>query len=109
MLLDLWNANQPIDFITLTQVLKDRNKLDEAGGAAFVTELFTFVPTAANASYYMEILQEKYTLRAIIKTCTEYAARSYDEQENVPMLLDEVGAEDLRNRQGSLQGQAGLA
>ena len=53
VLLDLWNANQAIDFITLTQILKDRNKLDEAGGAALVTELFTFVPTAANATKRM--------------------------------------------------------
>ena len=90
VLLDLWNDNQAIDIITLTQVLRDRNKLEEAGGAALVSSLLTFVPTAANASYYMEIMQEKFTLRAIIKTCTEYAARSYDEQENVPMLLDEV-------------------
>ncbi|HWB59507.1 MAG TPA: replicative DNA helicase [Chthoniobacteraceae bacterium] len=88
--LDLWNTNQPIDIITLTQILRDRNKLDEAGGVALVSSLMTFVPTAANASYYMEIMQEKHTLRSIIRTCTEYAARSYDEQENVPMLLDEV-------------------
>jgi len=112
VLLDLWNLNQPIDFITLTQVLKDRNKLDEAGGAAFVTELFTFVPTSANASYYTEIVQEKYTLRSIIRTCTEYAARSYDEQENVPMLLDEVeqrifeiAKERYKDKQTSIKDQ----
>ena len=90
MLLELWNAAKPIDFITLTQVLRDRGQLDQVGGAAFVTELFTFIPTAANAAYYIEILQEKWTLRQVITTCTEYAARSYDEQDNVPSLLDEV-------------------
>ena len=90
VLLELWNANKPIDFITLTQVLRDRNLLDQVGGAAFVTNLFTFLPTAANAAYYVEIVQEKYTLRQIITTCTEYAARSYEEQESVPTLLDEV-------------------
>ena len=112
VLLDLWNAYQPIDIITLTQVLNDRNKLDEAGGAALVTDLFTFFPTAANASYYMEIVQEKFTLRSIIKTCTEYAARSYDEQENVPMLLDEVeqkifeiAKERYKDKQASLKDQ----
>jgi replicative DNA helicase len=89
-LLELWDANKPIDFITLTQVLRDRRQLDQVGGAAFVTELFTFLPTAANAGYYIEILQEKYTLREIIKICTEYAARSYDEQDDVPNLLNDV-------------------
>jgi replicative DNA helicase len=90
VLLELWNAAKPIDFITLTQVLRDRNQLDQVGGAAFVTDLFTFIPTAANAAYYIEILQEKWILRQVITTCTEYAARSYDEQDNVPNLLDEV-------------------
>src|ERR1700722_12767283 len=112
VLLDLWNSNQPIDIITLTQVLRDRNQLDQAGGAALVSSLFTFVPTAANASYYTEIVQEKFTLRSIIKTCTEYASRSYDEQENVPMLLDEVeqkifeiAKERYKDKQASLKDQ----
>jgi len=90
VLLELWNAAKPIDFITLTQLLRDRGLLDQVGGAAFITELFTFIPTAANAAYYIDILQEKWTLREVITTCTEYAARSYDEQDNVPTLLDEV-------------------
>jgi replicative DNA helicase len=92
VLLELWDQNKPIDFITLTQLLRDRGKLDQVGGAAFVTGLFTFIPTAANASYYIEILQEKFTLREIIKVCTEYAARSYDEQDDVPNLLNDVEA-----------------
>ena len=90
VLLELWDANKPIDFITLTQVLRDRGQLDQVGGAAFVTNLFTFLPTAANAAYYAEIVQEKFTLREIIRTCTEYAARSYDEQDDVQNLMDEV-------------------
>jgi replicative DNA helicase len=91
-LLELWDANKPIDFITLTQLLRDRGQLDQVGGAAAVTELFTFLPTAANAAYYVEILEEKFTLREIIKVCTEYAARSYDEQDDVPNLLNDVEA-----------------
>jgi len=89
-LVELWDANKPIDFITLTQLLRDRNQLEQVGGAAYITELFTFLPTAANATYYADILQEKFTLREIIKVCTEYAARSYDEQDDVPSLLNDV-------------------
>ena len=87
---ELYDTNSPIDFIILTQILKDRGLLDKVGGPAFVTGLFTFVPTAANANFYIEILKEKYTLRQIITTCTEFAARSYDEQENVDEFLDRV-------------------
>jgi replicative DNA helicase len=95
-LIGMWDRNEPIDFITLTQLLRDKGQLDQCGGAAFITELFTFLPTAANAGYYVEILQEKFTLREIIKTCTEFAARSYDEQDDVPNLLDKVEQEVFR-------------
>jgi replicative DNA helicase len=95
-LLAMWDKNEPIDFITLTQLLRDRSHLDSCGGAAFVTELFTFLPTAANAPYYIDILQEKFTLREIIKVCTEFAARGYDEQDDVPNLLDKVETEVFR-------------
>src|SRR6266536_602891 len=66
VLVDLWNAGQAIDLITFTQVLRDRNLLDRVGGAAFVTSLFTFVPTAANVGYYLDIVRDKYILREII-------------------------------------------
>ena len=89
-LLELWNANKPIDFITIAQYLRDRNKLDQVGGPAGLNELFVYLPTAANAAYYIEILLEKFTLREIIKVCNEYSARSYEEQDNSQGLLDEV-------------------
>src|SRR6187549_2862101 len=90
VLVDLWNANQGIDLITFTQVLRDRNLLETVGGAAFITSLFTFVPTAANVGYYLEIVRDKYILREIISACTEGARRSYEEQDEVDNLLDEV-------------------
>src|SRR5881398_2329906 len=90
VLVDLWNAGQAIDLITFTQVLRDRHLLDSVGGAAFITSLFTFVPTAANVGYYLEIVRDKYILREIISACTEGARRSYEEQDEVDNLLDEV-------------------
>ncbi len=90
VLVELWNAGQGIDLITFTQVLRDRNVLDAIGGAAFVTSLFTFVPTAANVGYYLEIVREKYILRQIIVAATESVRRAYEEQDDVSNLLDEV-------------------
>lgn len=96
----MWDKNQPIDFISLTQQLRDKSMLDQCGGAAFITELFTFLPTAANAAYYIELIEEKFTLREMIKTCTEYASRGYDEQDDVPALLDGVETKILAIRDG---------
>src|ERR1700704_1952394 len=76
VLVELWNAGQAIDLITFTQVLRDRNLLDSVGGAAFVTSLFTFVPTAANVNYYLEIIRDKYILRQIITRATESVRRA---------------------------------
>src|ERR1043165_75618 len=90
VLVDLWNAGEGIDLITFTQVLRDRNLLDSVGGAAFVTSLFTFVPTAANVAYYLGIVRDKYILRKIIAASTESVRRAYEEQDEVNELLDEV-------------------
>src|SRR6266851_5208516 len=90
VLVDLWNAGQAIDLITFTQVLRDRNLLETVGGAALVTSLFTFVPTAANVGYYLEIVRNKYILRSIIAASTESVRRAYEEQDEVGNLLDEV-------------------
>ena len=90
VLVELWNAGQAIDLITFTQVLRDRNLLESVGGAAFVTSLFTFVPTAANVQYYIDIVRDKYILRSIIAAATESVRRAYEEQDEVGNLLDEV-------------------
>jgi replicative DNA helicase len=90
VLVELWNAGQGIDLITFTQVLRDRSLLETVGGAAAVTSLFTFVPTAANVTYYLEIVRDKYILRQIIAACTESVRRSFEEQDEVHNLLDEV-------------------
>lgn len=90
VLVELWNAGQGIDLITFTQVLRDRNVLETVGGASFITSLFTFVPTAANVTYYLEIVRDKYILRQIIAACTESVRRSFEEQDEVNNLLDEV-------------------
>jgi replicative DNA helicase len=90
VLVELWNGGQGIDLITFTQVLRDRNLLETVGGASAVTSLFTFVPTAANVTYYLEIVRDKYILRQIIAACTESVRRSFEEQDEVHNLLDEV-------------------
>lgn len=89
-LLRLWDTKKPVDFITLTDSLTSTGHLEEAGGAAYVTDLFTLVPSAANASHYIEILREKHILREIITTCTDCSSKAYQQEETVETLLDEV-------------------
>jgi replicative DNA helicase len=86
----MWDAGCGIDLITVTERLRDKHLLEQVGGAANVTALFTFVPTAANVTYYLEIVRDKYILREIIAACTESVRRSFEEQDEVSSLLDEV-------------------
>lgn len=103
-MIEMRSALVPVDFITLTSRLKKRGLpdnateeqmkahaglLDKVGGAASISELFTFVPTASNADYYIDIVREKYHLRQLIRICTEFGARAYEEQGEVKVLLDE--------------------
>ena len=92
LLREMHDSGHPIDFILLTRMLRDRNLLDKVGGPAFVTGLFTFVPTAANANYYLEILKEKRVAREIIVTCNEYGGRAYEEQHGIYAFLDQFEA-----------------
>ncbi len=105
VLVELWNAGQAIDLITFTQILRDRNLLDAIGGPAFVTSLFTFVPTAANVEYYIDIVRDKYILRQIIATSTESVRRAFEEQEDVSNLLDEVEQQIFAVGEDRFKGQ----
>jgi len=95
---ELVEKHGTLDIVTLTNELRDRNELDNAGGAAHITQLFTYLPTAANARYYADIVLAKWTLRRIIVTATEHAAKAYDEQEDAAGALDsfEKAAMDIR-------------
>jgi replicative DNA helicase len=90
LLVEMWNEQKGVDLITFTQFLRDRQLLEIVGGAAAVTHLLTFVPTAANVEYYLEIVREKYILRSIIASCTKSIGRAYNDQDEVNGLLDEV-------------------
>lgn len=90
VLVHLWDKSQPIDFITIAEELRARGALEKVGGPPALTELFTYLPTAVNAAYYIEIALEKSTLRQIIQICTEYVERSYQVEENSSSILDEV-------------------
>lgn len=89
-IVELWNKGAAIDFIILTTALRDAGELDQCGGAAFISMLFTFMPTAVNAGYYIKIVEEKFMLRELVRVCTEYASRSYDEQDDPHGLLAEA-------------------
>jgi replicative DNA helicase len=102
-LVDLWKAGAAIDVITFTQILRDKNLLETVGGAPAVTSLYTFVPTAANLSFYLDILIDKYTLRSIIAAATLAVHRAYEEQAEAHDILEQyqVSAIEIGNERNA--------
>lgn len=103
-LIEMFDNRIPIDVITLQQRLKDKQLLEQIGGIAYLSQLQDAVPSAANLSYYLEIVREKFLLRKMIQTCTEVVGRVYDYEGEVDALLDEVERDVLRISESRAQG-----
>lgn len=78
-MMDLYEKNEPIDIITVSQFLKDADSLDQVGGRQYITDLALAVATTANLEYYAKTVQEKALLRQLIKAGTEIVQGSYEE------------------------------
>jgi replicative DNA helicase len=89
-MIELGEAGQPIDLVTLTAALQDKQRLEEAGGVDYLAKLLGIVPTAANVDYYARIVEEKAILRRLIRTATEIVQEGYEGAEDVRRLLNEA-------------------
>ena len=89
-MVELWNSNEPVDLITLSDHLKVKGELEAVGGSAYLAELASQVPTAANIAYYARIVREKAILRHLIRTSTDIAARGLEERGDVDTFLDDA-------------------
>lgn len=95
---EMFADRQPIDLITLQQKLKDAGTLEQVGGIARLSELQDSVPSAANLTYYLDIVQEKSILRKLLKTCAEVSGKVYSHEGSASDLLSEVEREILTVR-----------
>jgi len=90
-LLTLYDQNQAIDIILVSEELKRRGMLEKVGGIDALADLMESVPTAANAEYYAKAVQEKAIRRKLIAEASEILKEAYENGESVEALLD--GAE----------------
>ncbi len=80
-MMDLFDHNEPIDIVTVSQYLKDEGKLENVGGRAYITDLSLSVATTANLEYYAKVVSEKALLRNLIKAGTEIVGSCYEESD----------------------------
>ncbi|WP_425059406.1 Replicative DNA helicase [Sporomusa carbonis] len=89
-MLELFNKNDAVDLVTVVEVLRRNEKLEPAGGIAYVSALANSVPTAANVMYHARIVEEKALLRQLINTATHVATMGYEANEEVAVIMDKA-------------------
>lgn len=85
-MLDLFRKNEPIDIVTVSEHLRNKEELDLAGGRAYINDLAMNVVTTANIEFYAKIIQEKEIKRALINAGSEIVSMSYDNDDTDSVL-----------------------
>lgn len=87
-ILNLYSRAEPIDIITVKAELESLGKFEQVGGLEYLAMLPDKVPTTANAMKYVNIVEEKSTLRSLIKTANEIIELGYDPTEDVTDVME---------------------
>ncbi|HBT81228.1 replicative DNA helicase [Candidatus Giovannonibacteria bacterium RIFCSPHIGHO2_01_FULL_48_47] len=89
-ILDLFDRREPIDMLSISSRLGEKNILEQIGGVAYLTDLVNSVPTASNVQHYAELVRKKRVLRDLIQVSGDLAELGYRESEDIDSLLDEA-------------------
>ena len=100
---ELFDNSEPIDTLSVSELLKKKKILDNVGGMYFLTGLVEAVPTAAHVEKYSKIVREKAILRNLINLSHKIAKISYDDKDNVSDILDNVESSIFKITQNSLK------
>ena len=84
----LHERRDAIDFLTVVSELERNTKLNDVGGAAYITSLINAVPTAIHVEEYAHIIERTATLRRLIHASTEIAEMAYDGSEDIEKVID---------------------
>lgn len=87
---ELSEKHEPIDLVSVTSLLKNKQELDSIGGANYLAELAGAVPSAGNIKYYAEIIQKKGALRRLIASAERITELGYSENEELDTIFDQA-------------------
>lgn len=86
--IELFEKNEPIDLMTVSERLRKKKQLDEIGGLAYLGNLMELFPSAANVGLHAKIVREKDLLRRLITKSGELANLGYEDTEDVDEVID---------------------
>ena len=87
---DLFEKGDPIDLVSVAEVLRQQGRLEQVGGIATISEIARSVPSAANVEYYAKLVTEKALLRQLIRASNSIVERGYEPGEEARNLLEEA-------------------
>jgi replicative DNA helicase len=85
---ELYNRNEPVDLVTIVDILRGKGILNNIGGITYLSNLVSSVPTTANVKYYAKIVEEKSTLRRLIKASSETIEKCYSSSDDLVGIID---------------------
>jgi replicative DNA helicase len=89
-MLEIYEKSEPIDILSVSSRLKEKNKLDDVGGSAYLSSLINTVPTATHVANYAKIVRQKKILRDLISASEEIGLSAFNESEDIDYLLDKA-------------------
>ncbi len=105
-IVDLYDSNQAVDLVTVTDKLQKNGKLELVGGATYLTDIADSVPTSANVEHYAFIVKEKYILRSLISASTKIISQSYQSEVEAVEVLDKAEQAIFKIASGRVEGSS---
>jgi replicative DNA helicase len=87
-IVELFEQNQSIDVLTLTNILKKKKQLQKVGGVTYISELVNSVPSASHIEEYAHIVKEKSVRRGLISVSGYLNEIAFNEDEKLDKVLD---------------------
>jgi replicative DNA helicase len=87
-IVDLFARNEPVDLVTLTNILRESGRLEDIGGATYLASLVDEVPLAVNAQHYAKIIHDKACLRRLIEKANTITKQCFEDRGNVAEVID---------------------
>ena len=85
---NLYNNGSPVDLITTVEELRRLGQLDAIGGTAYLAQLSSEFTTTSNIEYYLRLIKDKATLRALIDKSSETIDAAYDDAEATSTIVE---------------------
>lgn len=101
-ILELFDKRQPIDVLSLTNRLNEKEVLAEVGGSSYVAELTNQVTTSSHVDHYAQLVKEKKILRDLIRASAEITENAFAPAQEFEVLLDDIEQKILAISQKSL-------